>query len=63
MTMILFDTDVLIDHLRGESVTIDLLQTLKNQVDFLSIFTITLAEIEAGIKLRERQLVASFSGI
>lgn len=57
MTMILFDTDVLIDHLRGESVTIDLLQTLKNQVDFLSISTITLAEIEAGIKPRERDLV------
>ncbi len=56
MTMILFDTDVLIDHLRGVSLATDLLKNLKKDFDF-AISVITLAEIESGIRPKERDLV------
>lgn len=57
--MILFDTDILIDHLRGVSLATDLLKILKKQFDF-SISVITLAEIESGIRPKERDVVESF---
>ena len=56
MNMILFDTDILIDHLRGFSPATDLFKNLKKQFDF-SISVITLAEIESGVRPRERDLV------
>ncbi|HQS83780.1 MAG: hypothetical protein B7Y25_02485 [Alphaproteobacteria bacterium 16-39-46] len=48
MSPILFDTDVLIDHLRGEIQAQDLLKKLKKKHTFI-ISVITVAEIEAGI--------------
>lgn len=57
--MILFDTDILIDHLRGFYLATDLLKNLKKQFDF-SISVITLAEIESGIRPKERDVVESF---
>ena len=59
MNMILFDTDILIDHLRGVSLATDLLKNLKKNFDF-AISVITLAEIESGIRPKERELVESF---
>ena len=56
MNMILFDTDVLIDHLRGISLATELLKNLKKNFEF-SISVITLAEIESGVRPKERDLV------
>ena len=56
---ILFDTDVLIDHLRGHSSATNTLNTLKETHSF-SISSITYAEIEAGVQDKERAWVEKF---
>ncbi|MBS0185277.1 MAG: type II toxin-antitoxin system VapC family toxin [Proteobacteria bacterium] len=59
MSPILFDTDVLIDHLRGEIQARDFLKKLKKKHTFV-ISVITVAEIEAGIYETERETVQEF---
>ncbi len=59
MSPILFDTDVLIDHLRGELKARDYFKHLKKSHSF-SISVITLAEIEAGVRASEYPIVQDF---
>ena len=59
MSPVLFDTDVLIDHLRGEIQAQGLLKKLKKKHVFV-ISVITVAEIEAGIYETERETVEEF---
>lgn len=59
MPPILFDTDVLIDHLRGEIRARDCLKNLKKNHVF-TISVITLAELEAGIHDAEQKIVQEF---
>ena len=53
----LFDTDVLVDHLRGVAGARDALLTLGGGSDPGAISVITVAEIEAGLREEERPAV------
>ncbi|NIR28172.1 MAG: type II toxin-antitoxin system VapC family toxin [Gammaproteobacteria bacterium] len=54
---LLFDTDVLVDHLRGVTAARDALLTLGRGDDRAAISVITVAEIEAGLREQERPAV------
>lgn len=59
MNFILFDTDVLIDHLRGVKQATEVLKESQSLYQIV-ISTITLAEIEAGLRESEREIVKKF---
>ena len=61
---VLLDSDVVIDHLRGEAAARELLRRLAHGQISMGISVITVAEIEAGVRESERQAVeALFSGL
>ena len=61
---VLLDSDVVIDHLRGEAAARELLRRLAHGQISMGISVITVAEIEAGVRESESQAVeALFAGL
>lgn len=59
---VLIDTDVIIDHLRGNSAARELLLDLASAGDAPAVSVISVAEIEAGVMDVERRQVEALLG-